>query len=62
MTRRALAILTFALAAGLGTSSVFSQTPPNTTQLQPASDIPRVIKFLLFFRYVPHLGTRWKLP
>jgi hypothetical protein len=44
MTRRALVILTFALAAGLGTSSVFSQTPPNTTQLQPAPDIPSVIK------------------
>jgi hypothetical protein len=44
MTRRALVILTFALAAGLGTSSVFTQTPPNTTQLQPAPDIPSVIK------------------
>jgi len=44
MTRPALITLTFALAAGLGTSSVFSQTPPNTTQLQPAPDIPGVIK------------------
>ena len=44
MIRRALITLTFALAAGLGTSSVFSQTPPNTTQLQPAPDIPGVIK------------------
>src|ERR1700748_1524543 len=39
-----LATLTFALAAGLGMSPVFSQTPPNTTQLQPAPDIPGVIK------------------
>ena len=44
MIRQALVTLTFALAAGLGTSSVFSQTPPNTTQLQPAPDIPGVIK------------------
>jgi hypothetical protein len=36
--------LTFALAAGLGMSSVFAQTPPNTAQLQPAPDIPSVIK------------------
>jgi hypothetical protein len=34
MTRRALVIFTVAVAAGLGTS----QTPPNTTQLQPAPD------------------------
>jgi hypothetical protein len=44
MTRQALVALTVALAAGLGMSSVFSQTPPNTTQLQPAPDIPGVIK------------------
>jgi hypothetical protein len=44
MTRQALVILTFVLAAGLGTSSVISQTPPNSTQLQPAPDIPGVIK------------------
>ena len=36
MKRQALVALTVALAAGLGMSSVFSQTPPNTTQLQPA--------------------------
>ena len=44
MTRQVLVALTFALAAGLGMSSVFPQTPPNTTQLQPAPDIPGVIK------------------
>ncbi len=44
MSRQALVALTFALAAGLGMSSVFSQTPPNTAQLQPAPDIPGVIK------------------
>src|SRR6266853_1274638 len=46
MTRQALVALTVALAAVLGMSSVFShnQTPPNTTQLQPAPDIPGVIK------------------
>jgi hypothetical protein len=44
MVRQVLATLTFALAAGLDVSSGFSQTPPNTTQLQPAPDIPGVIK------------------
>jgi hypothetical protein len=44
MIRQALITLTFVLATGLGISSVFSQTPPNTTQLQPAPDIPGVIK------------------
>jgi hypothetical protein len=44
MTRQALVAFTLALAAGLGTSSVFSQTPPNTTQHQPAPDIAGVIK------------------
>ncbi len=44
MTRQALVAFILALAAGLGTSSVFSQTPPNTTQLQPAPDIAGVIK------------------
>src|SRR5260221_6533382 len=44
MSRQVLVALTFVLAVGLGTSSVFSQTPPNTTQLQPAPDIPGVIK------------------
>src|SRR5882724_8201725 len=36
------AFVTFALA--LGVSSVLAQTPPNTVQLQPAPDIPGVIK------------------
>jgi hypothetical protein len=36
--------MAFALAAALSMSSVFSQTPPNTTQLQPAPDISGVIK------------------
>jgi gluconolactonase len=44
MLCQVLVALTFALAAGLGMSPVFSQTPPNTTQLQPAPDIPGVIK------------------
>src|ERR1700748_583451 len=37
-------IATLAAAAGLRSSPAFSQTPPNTTQLQPAPDIPGVIK------------------
>ena len=44
MIRQALVTLTLALAAGLGVSSVLAQTPPNTVQLQPAPDIPGVIK------------------
>lgn len=44
MIRQALAALTLALAAGLCASSVFAQTPPNTTRLQPAPDIPGVIR------------------
>jgi sugar lactone lactonase YvrE len=44
MIRRALMTLIFALATGLGISPAFSQTPPNTTQLQPAPYIPGVIK------------------
>ena len=44
MMRQALMTLTFALATGLGMSPAFSQTPPNTNQLQPAPDIPGVIK------------------
>jgi gluconolactonase len=44
MSRQVLVALTVALAAALSVSSVFSQTPPNTTQLQPAPDIPGVIK------------------
>ncbi len=44
MSRHVLVAWTFALAAGLGISSAVSQTPPNTTQLQPAPDIPGVIK------------------
>jgi gluconolactonase len=44
MSRKVLFALTFALAAGLSMSCAFSQTPPNTTQLQPAPDIPGVIK------------------
>src|SRR6478609_1722051 len=43
MIRRALIALTIALAAGLGTPAVFAQTPPNTTQLQPAPDMPGII-------------------
>jgi gluconolactonase len=43
MIRQALVTLTLALAGGLGVSSVFAQTPPNTVQLQPAPDIPGVI-------------------
>src|ERR1700761_6657504 len=44
MIRQAIVNLTFALAAGLCVSSVSAQTPPNTAQLQPAPDIPGVIK------------------
>ena len=44
MIRQGLTTLIFALATGLGISSAFSQTPPNTTQLQPAPDIPGVIE------------------
>jgi len=35
--------LTIALAAGLGVSSTFAQTPPNTVALQPSPAIPGVI-------------------
>jgi gluconolactonase len=44
MIRQALVMLTLVLAAGLGISPVIAQTPPNTIQLQPAPDIPGVIK------------------
>ena len=44
MSRQVLVAWTFALAAGLGMASAFAQTPPNTAQLQPAPDIPGVIK------------------
>jgi gluconolactonase len=44
MIRQALVMLTLVLAAGLGVSPVIAQTPPNTVQLQPAPDIPGVIK------------------
>ncbi len=44
MSRKLLVALSFALVAALSPSSVLSQTPPNTTQLQPAPDIPGVIK------------------
>src|SRR5215475_11518758 len=44
MSHQVLAALTFAMAAGLGMSPVFAQTPPNSAQLQPAPDIPGVIK------------------
>jgi len=44
MIRQALVMLTLVLAAGLGVSPVIAQTPPNTIQLQPAPDIPGVIK------------------
>jgi hypothetical protein len=44
MSRQVLATLTFALAAGLGISIDFSQTPPNTTHLQPGAGIHGVIK------------------
>ena len=44
MSRQVLVAWTFVLAAGLGMSSAFAQTPPNTTQLQPTPDIPGVIK------------------
>jgi gluconolactonase len=43
MLRQALAIVTLALAAGLGVSPAAAQSPPNTVQLQPAPDIPGVI-------------------
>lgn len=42
MIRQALLTLTIALA-GLGVSSTFAQTPPNTVALQPAPAIPGVI-------------------
>jgi hypothetical protein len=41
---RTFITLIVVLAAGLGTCPVFAQTPPNTTLLQPAPDIPGVIK------------------
>jgi len=41
--RGALLTLTIALAAGLGVSSTFAQTPPNTVALQPSPAIPGVI-------------------
>jgi hypothetical protein len=44
MIRHTLAIGAIALAAGLGVFSAFAQTPPNTVALQPAPDIPGVIK------------------
>ena len=44
MSRQVLVAWTFVLAAGLGMASAFAQTPPNTAQLQPAPDIPGVIK------------------
>jgi gluconolactonase len=44
MIRQALVTLTLVLAAGLSVSPAVAQTPPNTTQLQPAPDIPGVIK------------------
>ena len=44
MIRQALVMLILVLAAGLGVSPVIAQTPPNTVQLQPAPDIPGVIK------------------
>src|SRR5258708_723048 len=44
MIRHAFVTLTLALAAGLGVSSAAAQTPPNTVQLQPAPNIPGVIK------------------
>ena len=44
MSRHVLVAWTFALTAGLGMASAFAQTPPNTAQLQPAPDIPGVIK------------------
>jgi gluconolactonase len=44
MIRQALIMLTLVLAAELGVSPVIAQTPPNTIQLQPAPDIPGVIK------------------
>ena len=43
MIRGALLTLTIALAAGLGVSSTFAQTPPNTVALQPSPAIPGVI-------------------
>src|SRR5207244_9778915 len=42
--RQALVMFTLVLAAGLSVSPAVAQTPPNTTQLQPAPDIPGVIK------------------
>jgi gluconolactonase len=44
MLRQAFVKLTLALATALSVSSAFAQTPPNTVQLQPAPDIPGVIK------------------
>ncbi len=43
MIRQALLTLTIALAAGLGVSPAFAQTPPNTVALQPSPAIPGVI-------------------
>lgn len=43
MIRHAFATLTLALAASLGASQAFAQSPPNTVALQPAPDIPGVI-------------------
>jgi gluconolactonase len=43
MIRQALATLTLALAAGMGVTPSFAQSPPNTVALQPSPDIPGVI-------------------
>jgi gluconolactonase len=43
MIRQKLATLALALAAGLGVTAAFAQTPPNTVALQPSPDIPGVI-------------------
>jgi hypothetical protein len=61
MSRKVLVALTFALTAGLGMSSVFSQTPPNTTQLQPAKNLGfgRPDKRML---YVAGGGTPLRIP
>ena len=44
MIRHLFATLSLALAAGLSVSSSLAQTPPNTVALQPAPDIPGVVK------------------
>jgi gluconolactonase len=44
MIRQALATLSLVLSAGISASGALAQTPPNTVALQPAPDIPGVIR------------------